>query len=127
MLLKNYAVYGAFHALLAVASGAFGAHGLRNLLSEHMLSVYETGVRYHFYHAIGLVLIALAADRFGGGRSLLTAARMLHTGIFLFSGSLYALSLSGVTKLGMITPLGGLAFIVGWGLFAVALIRSKAH
>ncbi|GGG26177.1 DUF423 domain-containing protein [Paenibacillus abyssi] len=126
MYLK-YAAYGAVHAMLAVVLGAFGAHGLEARLSEHMLTVFETGVRYHMYHGLGILLIAAFAERLGEMRAVVWAMRLLMIGIVLFSGSLYVLSLSGFTKLGMITPLGGVAFIAGWIMFASAAWRQRIN
>ena len=112
---------GSVAALIGVGFGAFGAHGLRGRLSPDMLAVFETGVRYQMYHAFALLITALALARFDGW--LLRAAGWLFTaGIVLFSGSLYALALSGVTVLGAITPLGGLAFLAGWACFIIAAI-----
>ncbi|NBD26120.1 DUF423 domain-containing protein [Paenibacillus glycinis] len=126
-MFNKYGAYGAIHALLAVALGAFGAHGLKDRLTEEMLNVFETGVRYHMFHAIGLLLIALAADRIGkNDQRIRWAARLMHLGIFLFSGSLYALSLSDVKWIGIITPFGGLAFIVAWGLAAYSIWKAKS-
>ncbi|WP_274655324.1 DUF423 domain-containing protein [Paenibacillus humicola] len=124
-MFAKYGAFGAIHALLAVLLGAFAAHGLKERLSEEMLNVFETGVRYHMYHGIGMFLIALAADRLGTSASLRWAGRMMHIGIFLFSGSLYALSLSGIKPLGVITPFGGVAFIVAWALAAYSLWKAK--
>jgi len=116
---RTFLLVGAVAGFLAVGLGAFGAHGLRARISPDMLAVFETGVRYHMYHALAIVLTALLITRFGGG--LMTAAGWLFiTGIVLFSGSLYALALSGVTVLGAITPLGGLAFLAGWACLAMA-------
>jgi uncharacterized membrane protein YgdD (TMEM256/DUF423 family) len=110
---------GALFALLAVALGAFGAHALQSHLSADAQAVYETGVRYQMYHALGLLAAAYALDRWGG--SLPIAACILFVaGILLFSGSLYALSLSGVKILGAITPFGGLAFLAGWACLLAA-------
>ncbi|GJL49944.1 MAG: membrane protein [Nitrospirales bacterium] len=109
---------GAIMALLGVALGAFGAHGLRAILSEHMLEVFHTGVRYQMYHAFGLMVSggALAVYQLPLFR---WAIWSFLTGIFVFSGSLYVLSLTGMRWLGAITPLGGLFFIVGWLLLAI--------
>ncbi|RAP75469.1 DUF423 domain-containing protein [Paenibacillus montanisoli] len=126
-MFNKYGAYGAVHALLAVALGAFGAHGLKDRLTEEMLNVFETGVRYHMYHAIGLFLLALAAERVGQERGIRWAARLMHIGIFLFSGSLYALSLSDTKALGIITPFGGLAFIVAWGMAAYSIWKAKSR
>lgn len=108
---------GAISAGLAVALGAFGAHALKMRLAADMLAVYETGVRYQLYHALALLAVAWAATRWPG--AAVTASGWLFVaGTLLFSGSLYALSLSGVRGLGAITPLGGAAWIVGWGCLA---------
>ena len=109
---------GAVLALLGVAFGAFGAHGLRAILSEHMLEVFHTGVRYQMYHAFGLI-ISGAAFAHRALPLFRWATWAFLIGIVLFSGSLYVLSLSGVRWLGAITPLGGLFFIAGWFLLAI--------
>jgi uncharacterized membrane protein YgdD (TMEM256/DUF423 family) len=104
---------GAVNAALAVAAGAFGAHGLKGRLDEDALSVFETAARYHLIHALALVLCGIIATR-----GATTAGWILQAGIVVFSGSLYALALTGVKGLGAITPIGGLAFLVGWGYLA---------
>jgi uncharacterized membrane protein YgdD (TMEM256/DUF423 family) len=104
---------GALNGAIAVAAGAFGAHALRERLEPRMLEVFETGARYQMYHALAIILCGVMATR-----SATTAGWILQAGIVVFSGSLYALSLSGVKILGAITPLGGLAFLAGWGLLA---------
>ena len=114
---RNILISGAIVALLGVATGAFGAHGLRPLLSEHMRNVFETGVRYHLFHALGMLAAGLSLA-YAPIRHFKVAAWAFALGIVLFSGSLYALSISGVRGLGIITPFGGLCFIVGWGLLA---------
>ncbi|MDH5576477.1 MAG: DUF423 domain-containing protein [Nitrospirota bacterium] len=114
---RNILISGAIVALIGVATGAFGAHGLRPLLSEHMLNVFETGVRYHLFHALGMLAAGLSLA-YAPIRHFKVAAWAFALGIVLFSGSLYALSISGVRGLGIITPFGGLCFIVGWGLLA---------
>lgn len=114
---------GSINAMLAVILGAFGAHALRQRLSAQMLEVFQTGVQYHFYHALGLVLVGLLATQFPAGGVRISAWLML-AGIVLFSGSLYLLALSGIRQLGMITPLGGLCFIMAWGILTVVIIRS---
>ena len=102
-----------------VGIGAFGAHGLRGRLSPEMLAIFETGARYHLYHALAIVATAACMARLDG-RAPIVAGWCFAAGIFLFSGSLYALALTGVTTLGAITPLGGVAFLVGWIALAVA-------
>jgi uncharacterized membrane protein YgdD (TMEM256/DUF423 family) len=116
---RTFLLIGALAGFLAVALGAFGAHGLRSRLGPDMLAVFETGVRYHMYHALALVLTALVLGRFDGWL-VRTAGWCFVAGIVLFSGSLYALALSGITILGAVTPFGGLAFLAGWACLAVA-------
>ena len=104
---------GAVLAALGVAAGAFGAHALRGRLTPDLLIVFETGVRYHLIHALGLLSVAWAATHWPG-QAINAAGWLLLVGILLFSGSLYDLSLGGVRALGAITPVGGVAFIAGW-------------
>ena len=114
---------GALSALLAVAAGAFGAHALRNRLVPDTLVVFETSARYHMYHALGLLAAAWAVARWPGGAA--TAAGWLFVaGTVIFSGSLYLLSFTGQRWLGAVTPLGGLAFILGWAALAWAALRG---
>ncbi len=114
---------GSLLTMSAVMTGAFAAHALEDRLSPDDLDTWQTAARYHIYHALALLAVAWAAERWGGG--LVTAAGWLFVvGILLFSGSLYALSISGVRALGAITPLGGLCFIIGWALLALAAIRA---
>ena len=114
---RRILIVGALAALLGVALGAFGAHGLRPRLSEHMMAVFETGVRYHLYHALGMVVAGLSLAQFSL-RYFQYAAWAYLLGIVLFSGSLYTLSVFGNRSLGLITPFGGLSFIVGWSFLA---------
>ncbi len=109
---------------LGVMLGAFGAHALRDRLSADLLGVFETGVRYHLIHALGLLAVAWAASRWPG--PYITAAGWLFVaGIAIFSGSLYVLAISGIRWLGAITPIGGVCLIVGWGLLAVGALRAS--
>jgi uncharacterized membrane protein YgdD (TMEM256/DUF423 family) len=118
-------VAGGFLALLAVMAGAFGAHGLRNLVSERGLEVFQTAVTYQMYHSIALVLVALLAGQ-GLSRKLLGwSAGFLLAGILLFSGSLYLLVLTDIRWIGPITPLGGLCFMVGWALVITSGLRRN--
>jgi uncharacterized membrane protein YgdD (TMEM256/DUF423 family) len=98
----------------AVALGAFGAHALRAHLGADMIAVYQTAVQYHFWHALGLLGIGPLMTRSPGDRSLGWTAWLLVAGLLLFSGSLYLLALTGATWLGVVTPLGGVAFIAAW-------------
>ena len=120
---RTFLLVGALAAFIGVALGAFGAHGLRSRVSSEMLAVFETGVRYHMYHAFAILIVALALARIDGW--LIRAAGWLFTvGIVIFSGSLYALALSGATILGAVTPIGGLAYLLGWACLAVAALRG---
>ena len=121
---KRFLLASALAAFLAVALGAFAAHGLRGRLDEHLMEVFQTGVRYHFFHALGLGLIALLAKQYPGSKSLCWAGGLMVAGIVVFSGSLYLLALSRLSWLGMVTPFGGLAFLAAWLLLAVFAWRE---
>lgn len=108
---------------LAVAIGAFGAHGLKSHVSAEMLQTYKTGVEYHFYHALGLLLIGVLAMSMPSAY-LKWSAFSLIIGILLFSGSLYIMAVTGIKWLGAITPLGGISFIVGWIILFVAVWKK---
>jgi uncharacterized membrane protein YgdD (TMEM256/DUF423 family) len=118
---RTFILIAALAGFLGVALGAFGAHGLRARLGPEMLAVFETGVRYHLIHAVAILAVASLMPRFSGWL-MTTAAWLFVAGIVLFSGSLYLLALTGVTILGAITPLGGLAFLAGWACLAFAAI-----
>ena len=118
---KTFLLLGAIAAFLAVILGAFGAHALRGRLSPEMLAVFQTGVQYHVYHALALILVSAIMGRMSGWL-IQTAGWCFVAGIVLFSGSLYLLAATGVTVLGAITPIGGLAFLVGWACLAFAAI-----
>jgi uncharacterized membrane protein YgdD (TMEM256/DUF423 family) len=122
----NWTAVGAVLLALAVALGAFGAHGLKGRLDPYSMTVYEKAVLYHFLHALGILLVALLA-RTGaiGPAGQERVAWLLFVGIVLFSGSLYVLAVSGIRALGAVTPLGGLAFIAGWLLLAYEALRSQ--
>ncbi|MBI4552889.1 MAG: DUF423 domain-containing protein [Candidatus Latescibacteria bacterium] len=120
---RLFAFIGAVSAFLAVAAGAFGTHSLRQRLPADMLNTFEVGIRYQMYHALGLLGIAWAMTRWSHGAVAL-AGWLFIIGTILFSGSLYALSLSGVRWLGAITPFGGLAFLIGWLLLAWVIWHS---
>lgn len=117
MTARRILICGALAALIGVAGGAFGAHGLRPRLSEDMMRVFDTGVRYHVIHALAMLGAGLSLA-FAPVRWFSYAAWFFLLGMLLFSGSLYVMSLSGSRALGMITPLGGLCFLVGWGMLA---------
>jgi len=116
---QTFLLLGSLAGFLGVGLGAFGAHGLKTRLSAEMLAVFETGVRYQMYHALALLVVSAAIGHLGSARLLVGAGWLFVAGIVLFSGSLYALALSGVTTLGAITPIGGLAFLGGWACLAL--------
>ena len=107
-----------------VAFGAFGAHGLKTVLSTDMLAVYKTGVDYQMWHALGLGLIAIIQQHSPDSILLKRAGWLMFIGIILFSGSLYLLAISGVKALGIITPFGGLAFLSAWLFFALYAFKA---
>jgi len=115
---------GAGNAALAIMLGAFAAHAIQNTLNERMLAVFNTAVDYHLYHALGLIVLGLLVKQHPISKALTTAIYLMLFGIIVFCGSLYALSLTGIAKLGMITPFGGIAFIVAWLLVLIAFIKQ---
>ncbi len=118
-------VAGSSLAGLGVALGAFGAHALKGKVPDNMLANWNTGVLYHLVHALALLVLAVAADRLAGSAALVGwSGRLFVAGIVLFSGSLYVMAVTGVTKLGAITPLGGIAFLAAWTLAAVAAWKA---
>ncbi len=125
---RLFLVLGAVLAALGVAAGAFGAHGLRASVSPDRMVVYETAARYQVYHALALLAVGLLAERRRGAslRRLRGAGWAFAVGTVLFSGSLYALVLTGTPALGIITPVGGVAFLAGWGLLAWAVLDRGA-
>jgi uncharacterized membrane protein YgdD (TMEM256/DUF423 family) len=120
---RHFLGIGALSACLAVAAGAFGAHALRDLVSADRLVVWETAARYQMYHALGLLVVAYLAAQKSAGPARLTGW-LFVAGTVLFCGSLYALTLTGITMLGAITPLGGVAFIAGWLVLAWGVWRT---
>ena len=123
-LAKIFLALGSIAMLLAVALGAFGAHALKQTLAPELMATYETAVNYHFIHALGLLAVGLLALHLPASGTLRWAGILMAAGLLLFSGSLYALSLSGIRALGAITPVGGAAFLAAWLLLAVAVVRA---
>ncbi len=121
---KRFLLASALAAFFAVILGAFAAHGLNSMVDGHRMDVFQTGVRYHFFHALGLGLVALLAKQHPSSRSLCWSGWLMIPGIVVFSGSLYVLALSGIHGLGMVTPFGGLAFLAAWLLLAVFAWRE---
>ncbi|WP_171638088.1 DUF423 domain-containing protein [Paenibacillus plantarum] len=120
--MKLFLILGSLNAFLSVALGAFGAHILKAKIPDK-IDVFQTGVHYHMIHAIALLVIALLSDKLGNTSLVNASGWAIFIGIILFSGSLYGLSLTGIKALGPITPLGGLSFLVGWTLLAIAAFK----
>lgn len=123
-MLKTFIILGSINAFLAVALGAFGAHGLEGRLSEKMLETWKTGVTYQMFHAAGLFAVALLSEKLPQSNLLNWSGWLMLIGIVLFSGSLYVLSTSGIKLLGAITPFGGVAFLAAWLLLGIAASKS---
>lgn len=121
--MKTFIIIGAVNAFLAVALGAFGAHGLEGRLAPKYLEIWKTGVHYQMFHAAGLLIIGLLAGKIPAGSLFTTAGWLMLAGIVLFSGSLYVLSLTKIGVLGAITPLGGVAFLAAWVLIIVGATK----
>ena len=119
--MRNWLLIAAINGFIAVAAGAFAAHALAERLDAHMLDVFQTGARYQMYHALALGLIGILPP----GKHLNCAGWCFTLGIILFSGSLYALALTGVTWLGAITPFGGGLFLAGWVLLGVSALKRS--
>ena len=121
---KLFLILGGISAALVVMLGAFAAHGLKARMTAEMLAVYQTGVHYHLFHALGLLAVGLVATQIADSVYLKWSGWLMLAGIILFSGSLYVLSVSGLRWLGMVTPFGGMAFIAAWVVFVVAILKA---
>jgi uncharacterized membrane protein YgdD (TMEM256/DUF423 family) len=121
---RTFVVLGALLAAVGVAAGAFGAHGLRARVSADLLAVFETGVRYHLIHALGILIVAWAGTRWPSA-AVDVAGWLFIAGILLFSGSLYLLTFGAPRGLGVITPVGGLAFIFGWLALVFGVLQGR--
>lgn len=121
---KLFLILGAANAALGVVFGAFGAHALKARLPAELLAVYQTGVHYHLFHALGLLIVGLMATQLPASGYLKWSGGLMLAGIVLFSGSLYLLSVAGWRALGMVTPFGGVAFMAAWVMFTVAVLKA---
>lgn len=121
---KTFLVIGAVLGALAVAIGAFGAHGLKAMVTPDLLANFETGARYHMYHALAIVAVALVIARYPAASLAPVAGWLFLAGIVIFSGSLYLMALTGMRWLGAITPIGGVALIGGWVCLALSVARA---
>jgi uncharacterized membrane protein YgdD (TMEM256/DUF423 family) len=117
---------GAFSAFVGVGMGAFGAHALKATLHPEMLAVYQTGVTYQMWHSLGLIAIALIQQHAPGSKLIPWAGGLMFTGILLFSGSLYTLALTNFHWVGMITPIGGVCFLIAWLLLCLSFNNKKS-
>lgn len=115
---NSWVCLGAVNGLMSVAAGAFGAHGLKDKVTPRHLEVFETAARYQMYHALALIAVAWLASRTQSNSYVTASGWCFLAGIVLFSGSLYAIVLTGLNGFGRITPIGGLLFLIGWGLIA---------
>ena len=121
---RLFLMIGALSGAIGVAAGAFGAHALRDKVEPRLLEVFETGARYQMYHALVLVAVGIVADRWPS-RLLAAAGWLFVAGTLFFTGSLYAMTFTGIRALGAITPIGGVCFIAGWICLAVAASRIR--
>ena len=119
-LTKKFAFYGAIMMAITIALGAFGAHGLKKIVSSDLLVIFHTGVEYQFYHALGLFCVAFVAH-FSQTKQVKLSGYLMLIGTLIFSGSLYMITLTGIKWLGAITPVGGTAFIVAWIMLALSI------
>jgi uncharacterized membrane protein YgdD (TMEM256/DUF423 family) len=125
MIRPNFLFLAAISGLTGVAMGAFGAHGLKAILTPDMLAVYKTAVDYQMWHALGLALVAILYQNNTESEHLKWAGWFMFGGIVVFSGSLYLLSILNIKWLGMITPIGGLCFLLAWGSLAIFALKAK--
>ena len=124
---RFFLIGGLIFMILAVLLGAFGAHAIKPFLSEQHIQTWKTASDYHFYHALGLISFGIWGERRNLDKLAIAAATLLIIGIIFFSGSLYLLAITGINKLGMITPIGGMMFILGWMLWLGCVFRESAR
>lgn len=126
--MRLFVILGSINMAIAISMGAFGAHGLADQVTEKMLATWNTGAEYHLIHALGLIAVGLLYGKLSGASRLLTTGGwLLFAGIVLFSGSLYTLVLTGIGNLGIITPFGGVSFVIGWLVIALAASKKAIH
>ena len=123
--MERFILYAAINGFLVVAFGAFGAHGLEDILTESSLNTWNTAVLYQMFHVVALILSGLLCHLYPASLSFGRSGYAFQTGIVLFSGSLYLLTLTGVSFFAYITPFGGVAFLLGWSLIVYGLVRNR--
>ncbi len=121
--MKTFVLLGAMNAFLAVALGAFGAHGLEGKIPDRYLEIWKTGVHYQMFHTVGLFVVAFLLSKWPNISQLTAAGWIMFAGIVLFSGSLYVLSVTQIKPLGAITPFGGVAFLIAWFLLGYVAVK----
>lgn len=121
---KFFLMLGTINTFICIALGAFGAHGLKHILSEEMQVIYHAGVQYHFYHAFGLLFVGLLLLHYTKSRLIELSGWLMLLGIILFSVSLYVISLTEMRGLGMITPFGGIAYLTAWAVLSIAIWKE---
>ncbi|WP_042354415.1 DUF423 domain-containing protein [Bacillus rubiinfantis] len=122
--MKTFIIVGAINAFLAVALGAFGAHGLKDKLDAYYLDIWKTGVQYQMFHAMGILVVGLLLGKVAVSSQFTWSGWLMLAGIILFSGSLYLLSLTKIGPLGAITPIGGVCFLAAWVLLIVGAVKT---
>jgi uncharacterized membrane protein YgdD (TMEM256/DUF423 family) len=121
---RTFLMLGSVFGFFGVALGAFGAHGLKKIISPDMLVIFETGVRYHVYHTFAILIVAFFVEQYPAVRY---SGRLFGAGIILFSGSLYVLALTGITMFGAVTPFGGICFLAGWIVLGVTAFKRQGE
>lgn len=121
--MKTFIILGAINAFLAVALGAFGAHGLENKLEPKYLNIWEKAVKYQMFHTTGLFIVGILLGKFPASSLLTWSGWLMFIGIILFAGSLYVLAVTQISILGAITPLGGVSFLAAWALIVFAAVK----
>jgi uncharacterized membrane protein YgdD (TMEM256/DUF423 family) len=122
--MKTFIIIGAINAFLAVALGAFGAHGLKDKLDPYYLDIWKTGVTYQMFHALGILAVAMLLGKAAASSLFSWSGWLMLLGIILFSGSLYVLSVTKISMLGIITPFGGVAFLTAWVLMIIGALKN---
>jgi uncharacterized membrane protein YgdD (TMEM256/DUF423 family) len=122
--MKTFIIVGAINAFLAVALGAFGAHGLKDKVEPYYLDIWKTGVTYQMFHALGIIAVAMLLGKSAASSLFTWSGWLMLIGIVLFSGSLYVLTLTKISPLGIITPFGGVAFLTAWILMIIGALKN---